>query len=545
MLKYAKYNPDCIYFYQIAMNRILLDQSVTTDQFIGVLWLARYFEIELLVRPYVVSIIGKSRASIKEGIYTQEIYPPRSRPSDDVIAHLVFYFKHETISFEFLSRLFEKIDVTLLQAWINQEPTGRYTRRLAFLYEWLTGNKLIVTSTIAGNYVDVLDGDKVVVANKPIKDNRWRVNNNIAGTRHFAPMVLKTEDVSKIYSLNVKERLDKLDDEFGVDLIMRASVWMTLRESRSSFAIEGESKQESRIERFARVMAEQVGKGQPPLSHDSLAVLQQEIIGRSLSIAHFGIRKSPVFVGESNYKERREIIHYIAPPADTVLDKLQGLVKFLADTQGQSSIMRSAVAAFGFVYIHPLADGNGRIHRFLINDILRRDGQTSDPVILPISGAIIQDSASRKDYSDVLDSVSKAVMKSLDGQYGFGNTTQYKDGIKSNLVLQNTQLAEPLWQYMDLTPHTLYLAKLIKQVIEEDMIQESAFLRHYDDIRQAVKNVIEMSNHDADRIIRSILDNKGVRSNKLVKEYETLSDDNLWIDLVKAVKGVVGERLEI
>lgn len=36
--------------------------------------------------------------------------------------------------------------------------------------------------------------------------------------------------------------------------------------------------------------------------------------------------------------------------------------------------MRSAVAAFGFVYIHPLADGNGRVHRFLVNDILRRDG---------------------------------------------------------------------------------------------------------------------------------------------------------------------------
>lgn len=532
-------------FDQIVMNHILLDQSITTDQFIGVLWLAHYFEIELLVRPYVVSIIGKSRASIKEGIYTQKIYPPRSRPSDDVIAHLLFYFKHEIISLEFLSRLFEKIDINLLQVWINQEPTGRYTRRLAFLYEWLTGNKLIVVSTIAGNYVDVLDGDKVVVASKPIKDNRWRVNNNIAGTRHFAPMVLKTEDVSKIYSLNVKERLDKLDDEFGVDLIMRASVWMTLRESRASFAIEGESKQESRIERFARVMVEQVGKGQPPLSHDSLAVLQQEIIGRSLSITHFGVRNSPVFVGESNYKERREIIHYIAPPADTILDKLQGLIKFLTDTQGQSSIMRSAVVAFGFVYIHPLADGNGRIHRFLINDILRRDGQTSESVILPISGAIIQDDASRKAYSDVLDGVSKAVMKSLDGQYGFGNTTQYKDGIKSNLVLQNTQLAEPLWRYMDLTPHTLYLAKLIKQVIEEDIIQESAFLRRYDNIRQAVKNVIEMSNHDADRIIRSILDNKGVRSKKIVKEYQTLSDDNLWTDLVEAVKGVVGERFEI
>lgn len=38
--------------------------------------------------------------------------------------------------------------------------------------------------------------------------------------------------------------------------------------------------------------------------------------------------------------------------------------------------MCSAVASFGFVYIHPLADGNGRVHRFLINDVLRRDEVT-------------------------------------------------------------------------------------------------------------------------------------------------------------------------
>jgi Fic family protein len=42
--------------------------------------------------------------------------------------------------------------------------------------------------------------------------------------------------------------------------------------------------------------------------------------------------------------------------------------------------MRSAIAAFGLVFIHPLADGNGRVHRFLINDILRRDGVVKDPM---------------------------------------------------------------------------------------------------------------------------------------------------------------------
>ncbi|WP_265088548.1 Fic family protein [Psychrobacter immobilis] len=67
-------------------------------------------------------------------------------------------------------------------------------------------------------------------------------------------------------------------------------------------------------------------------------------------------------------------------------------------TEGQSALMRSAVASFAFVYIHPLADGNGRVHRFLINDVLRRDQITHEPIILPISQAIAEHPSDRHAY---------------------------------------------------------------------------------------------------------------------------------------------------
>ena len=92
---------------------------------------------------------------------------------------------------------------------------------------------------------------------------------------------------------------------------------------------------------------------------------------------------------------------------------------------------------------------------------------------------------------------------------------------------------------MDLTTHTQYLSELMRQVIGIDMVEESAYLRTYDKTRQEVKEIIEMSNQDADRIIRSILDNQGVRSNKLVKEYELLGDDELWERLVEVVNGML------
>ena len=68
------------------------------------------------------------------------------------------------------------------------------------------------------------------------------------------------------------------------------------------------------------------------------------------------------------------VVHYAAPPWEAVQPMVSGLASFLALTQGASVVARAAVASFGFVYIHPLADGNGRVHRFLINDSLRRDG---------------------------------------------------------------------------------------------------------------------------------------------------------------------------
>lgn len=67
--------------------------------------------------------------------------------------------------------------------------------------------------------------------------------------------------------------------------------------------------------------------------------------------------------------------------------------------------MRSAVTSFAFVYIHPLADCNGRVHRFLINDILRRDGAIHEPIILPISQAIAEHASDRQAYDNILDTI--------------------------------------------------------------------------------------------------------------------------------------------
>ena len=40
--------------------------------------------------------------------------------------------------------------------------------------------------------------------------------------------------------------------------------------------------------------------------------------------------------------------------------------------QELDAVIAAAILAFGFVYIHPFEDGNGRIHRYLIHHVLAR-----------------------------------------------------------------------------------------------------------------------------------------------------------------------------
>lgn len=507
---------------------------------IGAVWLIKKLGVEPVFPLYVTSGIGGRREIYKDGNLCHNLYQDTIRPADNVIAHIQFHLRHEIVHLELLFRVFDKVGSDEVQKWVTQEPTGQYARRTAFLYEWLTGKDLEVPKNLGGNYVDAIDAKTLITASPEhrIKNQRWRINDNLAGTPDFCPMLVKTDSFIEASNLNIGEMVEHLSNQFGTDLLMRASVWMTLRESKASFAIEGEGRDIKRIERFADVMARRTGKGDIALEPDSLAALQRDILGDSAAISQFGIRQSPVFVGQTHIRGLREVVHYIAPPFEEVADKLQGLKTFIDRTSGQSSIVRSAVASFAFIYIHPLADGNGRVHRFLINDVLRRDNVIQEPIILPISQAIAEHPSDRQAYNRILESVSAPLITSIREHYNFSKeATTYSDGIRSNLQFNDVSFAQPIWRFMDLTPHVQYLSQLIQQVIEKDMLEESRYLKQHDIAREAIKDIIEMPNDYADRIIRSIEQNKGIKSNKILKDFPFLTD-KVWEKMVTVVADI-------
>ena len=508
-----------------------------TQNLIGGAWLAAHYGIEPVMPLQTFSRIGGRRATqVLEGI-TTETYVESMRPSATLRGHLTFHLKHEVPHLELLSQVFAKIDPRELTDWVADEPSGQYAKRAGFLYEFLTGQALEISAKIAGGYIDVMDGAKLVVASPKhsVPNRRWRVRDNLPGTRVFCPVIRKTADSVKAMGLDVPGLMNDLALEFGEELLMRSAVWMTLRESKSSFAIEGEADQSDRIQRFADVLSRRTGQGSWPLNQAALAQLQSEILGKRTTLQHFGIRQSPVFVGEvTSYQE---VVHYIAPPAEDVTEKLEGLATFLERTQGQSSVMRSAVAAFGFVYIHPLADGNGRVHRFLINDILRRDGAVKNPMILPVSSLITSDQTERHAYDRILVEISRPLMKSLAGLYEFAPTyITYPDGIRSNFTFHGNDSARHTWRFLDLTRHVTYLAQVLDRTIREDMREQSRYVRSHAQARTAIKDIVEMPDMQIDRIIRSAEANQGKLSNVLTKEIPILGESGVWDAIVKAIE---------
>ncbi len=107
----------------------------------------------------------------------------------------------------------------------------------------------------------------------------------------------------------------------------------------------------------------------------------------------------------------REKIHYIAPSPERVDGEMQKFLIWFNAEEPVSSIIRSAIAHFWFVSIHPFEDGNGRLARIL-SDMLLARGEKSEFRFYNVSSQINKD---KNHYYDILERM----------QHGDGDITEW------------------------------------------------------------------------------------------------------------------------
>lgn len=486
-----------------------------SDLSLGFQRLAELHGIRLVQGLFTRSRLGSVRQ--REVADGREIrtWPAQYQPADTFRGHFEFGLKYERLNFEFFSRLFGRIDPEAVAAWVRDEPTGSYARRAAFLFEWLTGLRLPVPDTAPNvAYVDAIDAEQYLVATQAERVRRWRINNNLPGRPQFCPMVYLGPEAERDWLYDVSAGVQALDDTYGTELLLRSSAWLTLKESRASFAIEHEADKGSRVKRFAAAIGEFSGRMDDPMSPESLLILQKAVLGEHA--LRLGIRRSPVFVGQNSF--RAQIVHYIAPSEELVDGMLHAIRQFELCTRGANAVVRAAAVSFAFVYLHPLADGNGRVHRFLVNHLLAADKAVPVNIIVPVSATIAGSAKGRAEYDQALEIISKPLMQVYADGYRFGQRRTCPDGVLTDFEFLQTADAQHAWRYLDLSGHVRYLSAVLRQTVEHEMAEEALVLRQNDEAREAIKELVEMPDSDADRIIRSLQQENWQVSNKLRKE---------------------------
>jgi hypothetical protein len=145
-------------------------------------------------------------------------------------------------------------------------------------------------------------------------------------------------------------------------------------------------------------------------------------------------------------------------------------------------------------------------------------------------------------YDRVLEVFSRPFMRRYDAAYRFGEMTEYEDGVKSNFVFDAYDDANAAWRYPDLTEHAIYTAQLVAHTIRHEMADEARVLVRFELAQQRIKDVLEMPDSDAVRMIRSIKENGWQISGKLVKEYPMLDDKARALRVVEAVQSAFEDR---
>lgn len=439
------------------------------------------------------------------------VLTPRHQPDENLFAHLVFALKYEGINLLFFKKLFEAIPIEDLVQGITAEPLSQYTRRIWFLYEWLMHQVLPIPDLKDGNYVFLID-EKLQHANStPVNSGRHRIKNNLPGTVQFCPLIRNTKTIAEYIAQKMDEKTKVILSSVHTDLILRTSAFLLLKDSKASFTIEGETPPQNRAIRWGKAIGE---AGRKPLTREELIRLQQIVIEQSRFV-HMGFRREGGFVGEHDRETGQPIPDHISARWQDLDSLIEGLIQTeeIAETNHFHPVLAATMIAFGFVFIHPFSDGNGRIHRYLIHHQLALMGFTPQGFVFPVSAAILEN---LDEYRRVLEHYSHPLLDFI----------QWKVTEDNNVEVINDTI--DYYRYYDATAQVEFLFKCIEHTIQKLIPAEVSYLKKYDRMKAWLDDEYQMPDRMVALLIRFLEQNNGILSKRArEKEFTALHDDEM------------------
>ena len=388
-------------------------------------------------------------------------------------------------------------------------PSCGYVRKACCLFENLTGKELPGVSG-TGIPVDLFDPALYVVIDPKVRvrrDPKWRVNFNGLGNWAMCPTIRRTDAVDRWIASGILDRARDVFHDVDPGLIDRAMSWAYLNETKGSFSIERESPAPGKAEAFVRLLRQ--AWDAPPMTEDRLVALQAATITNPLF-------RAVQFRTEQNHLQSGAPgaigVRYVPPPPEDVPSLMDGVISLANDTGSVNPIVRASLASFGFVYVHPFMDGNGRLSRFLIHYVLAQDRAIPEGGILPISAAMRRNEI---EYLHTLETFSKPVRNLWDVTWIDGSQFEY------------AFRGDPaVYRYWDATDQTTFLFRMAEQSIQQDLVAETDFLRKFDVVFRKLSDKLDLQGKDLAALIQMCHQNGGSISNNRRKQYRlTVPED--------------------
>jgi hypothetical protein len=450
-----------------------------------------------------------------------QVFDKRYWPGDTLGDHLTFALRHENLDLLILKRVFDAVPATAIEAFVQAAPTGVPARRAWYFYEMLTGRTLAVEDAPNAAAIDLLD-PKLYFTGKPRLSKRHRVRDNLLGNRRLCPIIRRTKTLGDALRLDLAAKARATVGRAGVHLVARAASFMLLADSRASFEIEGERPPRNRLERWGHAIL-QAGKNQ--LTLDEIIRLQGVLI-EDTRFVRPGLRRAGVFLGERDHHGAPLPEFIGARPAD-LPDLMTGILE-ANDRMRESGIdpvLQAAATAFGFVYVHPFEDGNGRVHRCLIHHVLAERRFTPQGMVFPVSSVML---GRIDDYRATLQAHSARLMPFIEWRPTPGHNAE---------VVNDTA---DLYRYFDCTAAAEFLYGCVTRTVDHDLPNEIDYLRRHDEAIRRIMDAVEMPDRLAEILVMFIRQNQGTLPKKRrAGDYKKLRDDE-----VERLEAIVREAFE-
>jgi len=476
-------------------------------QLAGYSALIHYYNLQVPL-PRVLSAISNKNNRYTEGKWSA--FTPRHEPEDTLLGHLTFALKYEGVDLAILNALFQQTDDSEIEAAVHKEPTGSYTRRIWFFYEWLSKKTLNLKDAKKGNYVNALDSS-IQYPGPEERSKRHRVRNNLPGTLDFCPLIQKTEKLDGFIEKKFDKKVSEKLGEINSDLLSRAAAFLLLKDSKASYAIEGERPAHNRAERWGRAIGQ---AGQRKLTKDEFIRLQQIVIPDSRFV-EMGWRQEGGFIGVHERVSGKPIPDHISAKSEDIDRLMNGLIKLSLrlNESDYDAVLASTLIAFGFVFIHPFEDGNGRIHRYLIHHVLAEKEFSPKGLIFPVSAVILE---RIDDYKTVLESYSRQRLDLI----------EWEPTDNGNVEVKNDTI--DLYRFFDATKQAEFLYECVETTIEETLPEEVSYLENHTKMRDYIEQKFDMPDKDMENLIRFLRQNDGVLSKRARNgEFEALTNDEI------------------